>query len=465
MAWAMAALWVCSASFAQERMPSPGVGPEGGHDEIPPELRLPDEPTPAIAAPMGIEASGGSAAEEIPVPEAEFQGGMNGAGIHEMPMEALGAVDGFPLPAVGMPAPLISSGTWFRRGFWYTEQDVVILNRDSFDDVVLSVDASPNTGAVLGPLNVRRRLAVESDQPGAAASARLTLGRFMFRDESNRDHTMEFTFFGLGEWTDTRSVESLNPDGLVTPLARIVRILSILPLTIDGTATAGGFQRVNNQRFTAETEMNSFEWNYRLRHRHTRDSLELDPDGHWTRRMQPQTLHGYVFGLRYLQMDDGLRWESQAILRDARGDMDIRTSNDLFGCHFGGDIIHQRERWSVGVRGKAGPFVNFSSQNTDLFTVDPGVPGSFPSIPPFPASTQHDRADEEVISFAADLGVFAHYHLHSNVALHMAYEALWLTSVATAIDQINFETGDVPIVKTGGSQMYMGMSFGVDFYW
>jgi hypothetical protein len=461
----MAALLACSASFAQAGASSPGVQPEAGHDEIPQELRIPDEPTPVISAPRKAGESGGTSAEEIPVPEEDFHGVMAGAGKHDPSMEALGFADGFPLPAVGMPAPLISSGTWFRRGFWYTEQDVVILNRDAFDDVVLAVDASPNTGVVLGPLNVRRRLAVESDQPGAAANARLTLGRFLFRDESNRDHTMEFTFFGLGEWTDTRSVESLNPDGLVTPLARIVSVVSLLPLRLAGTATAGGLQRVNNQRFTAETEMNSFEWNYRLRHRHTRDSLELEPDGQWTRRMQPQTLHGYLFGLRYLQMDDGLRWESRAITRDARSDMDIRASNDLVGCQFGGDIIHQRERWSVGVRGKAGPFVNFSSQNMDWFSVDPGVPISEPAIPPFPASTTHARADEEVISFAADLGVFAHYHLRSNVSLHVAYEALWLTSVATAVDQIDFEMGNVPIVRTGGSQMYMGMSFGVDFYW
>ena len=411
-----------SIAFAQSGTRTP-TSLEDGLDEIPPELQLPVDPSAADVSDAAREGLDGS----------------------QLPFEAEFAQEGFSLPAQDWPAPLESSGTWLRRGFWYAEQDVVVLNRDFFDRTLLAFDTS-----FVGISD--RRLGVENNTPDAAVAGRFTLGRFLFRDGKNNDHMLEYTYFGLGEWFTRGSVTAFDGgDSLHTLFDPFIGVFGgNANRFVPGTGSL-------TQAFTLETEFHSFELNYRLRHRPNPDQIELGPDGQWTRKLWPTTMHSYLFGLRLFQMDEGFQWIALGVDRELRnGDLRIRTSNDMVGLHFGGDIIHQRNRWSIGVRGKIGPFINFSSMNRVLEIED--------TIPPF-AVSQDQRADEDTFSFVADLGVFVHYHLRPNVTLRTGFEALWVNSVATAIEQISFETGALPTVRTAGAQYYKGMSFGVDFYW
>jgi hypothetical protein len=431
-------------------------------EEIPPELTLPAD------LPVAQDPSGTPLPEEIPASEVpSIEGEAIGDGIMEGDVFDGGPLD---LGLSEWPAELESSGTWLRRGFWYVEQDVVLYNRSFQRDLDIAVDISgarfdPNLFRPIFPSD--RELEVERDDPGSAASARLTLGRFLFRDLNNRDHMTEFTFLGLGEWASRGSVQSINDDRLMTPLgASADRNAYVVGI--------GGFNWADTQQFAIETEMNSFEWSYRLRHRNRRDWMELGPDGSWTRKLSPSTFHSYLFGVRYVQTNETFSWQSQAIegtffdpadilagipiarpRAPANGDLLIRTDNDIVGLQFGGEMIHQRDRWSLGVRGKVGPYVNFSQQRTDLVIDDP----TFGDV------DEHVKADDASFSFIGELGVFAHYHLHPNWTLRLAYEALWLSSVANAQEQVDFDPASLAQVRDGGGQTYMGFSFGVDFYW
>jgi len=381
------------------------------------------------------------------------------------------------------PAKLESSGSWLRRGYWYAEQDVVILNRDFFNDTFLALDVSnarfdPQLFRPIFPSS--RELVVKNNEPGAQANARLTLGRFLFRDSKNRDHMTEFTFFGLGEWSANKSVKAIQTDMLVSPQAasadRVAYVVEI-----------GGFNFSDVQQFHLRSRVNSYEWNYRVRMRSQKDRMELGPDGRWTRKITPGLLQSYLFGLRYFTNDEDLRWQSRAVAAQititppaqgqqpvapiqvqrpaASGDYAVQVSNDLVGLQFGADFVYQWPRWSLGVRGKAGPYINFSRQNSE-FVVDDPLNSSFSGDPNTPDHIERrTRASETSFTMLGELGIFAHYNLRPNVALRVAYEAMWLSSVANAQEQITFDTAALPVVKPGGGQMYMGASFGIDFYW
>ncbi|MFV2066665.1 MAG: BBP7 family outer membrane beta-barrel protein, partial [Pirellulales bacterium] len=385
----------------------------------------------------------------------------------------------YDLEADGWPAQLESSGTWLRRGFWYAEQDVVILSQGYFSDAFLAVDISnarfdPQLFRPIFPSS--RDLVIKRDEPGAQANARLTLGRFMFRDNKNRDHMVEFTFFGLGEWTADKSVKSVQTDQLMSPLAATADRVAYI-------VEAGGFNFADEQRFHLRSRVNSFEWNYRLRMRNRKDRMELGPDGRWTRKIAPGLLRSYLFGLRYFTTDEKLLWQSTAVEADipfappeggnpvllqrpaANGEYKVRASNDVVGLQFGADFVYQWPRWSLGLRGKAGPYINFSRQNSDYVINDP-LNSFFSRDANTPDRIERRmQATETNFALLGELGVFAHYNLRPNVTLRVAYEAMWLSSVANAQEQITFDPVALPIVKPGGGRMYMGASVGIDFYW
>ena len=114
-------------------------------------------------------------------------------------------------------APIESTGTWLRRGFWYAEADAVVWNRLwNRDDRIYAADtqAVNQTNFFLSLLNflalndTNRLLILDCSNPGQDASVRTTLGNFLFRDSRNRDHTVEFTAFGGGDWDQERVMTS-----------------------------------------------------------------------------------------------------------------------------------------------------------------------------------------------------------------------------------------------------------------
>jgi hypothetical protein len=435
--------WLVGPVHAQSDAPPLPAPVEQGTEEIPPELQLP---------------------EELPFESGVFDGAplIGDDGGAEL-------LDGMDLLVEEGPARLESSGTWLRRGFWYVEQDVVILNRDYLRDTTLAVDTSnAKVNFFVSPprpvFPSKRRLFVDSAQPDASVAARLTLGRFLFRDEKNRDNSAEFTFLGLGHWAFRDSVTPVLPDRLMTPLGAHADAVTYIVET-------GGYNLSNFQAFALKTKFDSYEGNYRVRWRHHKDQMVLGPDGQWTRKMSPSGFHSFLFGGRYLYMHEGFDWQSRAddaVINDptdpngqpifrpaATGDMHIGTRNDLVGCQIGGDWIRQWPRWSLGVRGKVGPFINFTKQKTDLVIDDPLL-----------GDTQRFvEATDETFAMVGEAGVFAHYNIHPNLTLRIAFEMLFLSSVANAIEQVEFQQAALPHVRTGGTQQYLGASFGFDYYW
>jgi hypothetical protein len=365
----------------------------------------------------------------------------------------------------GPTAPIESTGTWLRRGFWYAEAEAVVWNRMwNRDDKFLAV-ADPQVDsnrnffdfvaniAANTAFNTNNMLMLQSSNPGQDASVRATLGQFLFRDSKNRDHTAEFTAFGGGDWDQVRVITSPQPFGL------------FVPFHIDGSEIVNNqvvgnpsFDRSSQQRVTYSSTYNSFEGNYRVRSRLSRDRLIMDANGHWHRSGSNTWVREYLVGLRFMEMRDILDWRAEDIREGTStatgndGAYLIRTDNDLFGFQMGTGLTYEAPRWSLGINCKGGVFVNDAlGRSTMDFTINDEDDFDL-------------RLAEDELSFIGEAKLLGRFHLTPSFSVRASYELMYLESVALAPSQANF----IPVfnyLNTTGDPLYHGASFGFEAFW
>lgn len=345
----------------------------------------------------------------------------------------------------GPTAPIESTGTWLRRGFWYAEAEAVVWNRLWNRDSVFYAAQDPQ---VLDPqffnqfrpiFNTNRLLVLQGAQPGEDASVRATLGQFLFRDSKNRDHTAEFTVLGGGDWHQHRTIASENNFGL------------FVPFIIDGGNRS--FSGSTSQQLDYSSHYSSFEGNYRVKQRMRRDQMVMDANGHWHRAANPGFVREALVGLRFMEMRDIMDWRAQDIV--ALGDDGaylIRTDNDMFGFQLGAGLTFEHSRWSLGAHTKGGVFVNDAVGRTTLdFTSDDDDDADL-------------RLAEHELSFIGEFKLLGRWHILPNFSLRAAYEMMYVTSVAMAPYQATFIT-EFSYLNTTGDPFYHGASFGFEGFW
>ncbi len=338
--------------------------------------------------------------------------------------------------------PLLeSTGTWFRRGLWYADLDAVILTRTWDDDGRrLMFESTANTEAFLS----RDRKLGESS-PDADGSARLALGRFLFRDTKNRDHTAEMVVTGGAEWVDAGNMTA-----------------SALPILIPDELTARGtlpsFALADESSYTYSSHFNSFEWNYNVTQRMRKDQMELTPGGTWVRKASPGWTQSYLAGLRYFELQEDFDWLASDIATigaNASGVMNVRTSNNLFGVQFGHGLTYETDRWNVSVFSKHGMYVNDARSTRDL---------TFTDNPNGTADDFTGEGHENSLNYLLQAGVTGRYHIRPNISLRVGYELMYITGLALAPNEISFD-GDRALAGTTGDVFYRGFTFGSEYFW
>lgn len=350
-------------------------------------------------------------------------------------------------------APIESTGSWLRRGFWYAEVDGVIWNRMwNRDDKLMAAQDfqvnSPTFFSRLNPvpiLNTNRLMYLESAHPGQDGSVRATLGNFLFRDSRNRDHTMEFTAFGGGDWEQNRVITSTTDFGLQ------------VPFYIDGFNR--GFDNSTRQTIDYVSDYKSFELNYRVKQRPRRDQLVMDANGQWHRAANSGFERDYLAGIRFMELGEGFDWRAEDIAGLGNdGRYQIETDNDMIGLQLGGGMTYQAPRWSFGVSCKGGIYANDATGVTVLdFTSadddDDDTEGD---------STLHLKENE--LSFIGEARMLGRFHLTPNMSLRAGYELMFMESVALAPSQATF-IPEFAFLNTTGDPFYHGASFGFEGYW
>lgn len=378
-----------------------------------PEALPPGEPTPADSEDLALPPAAG------PDPAAESP-------YHNYDALAASNADLWGC----RPALTESTGTWLRRGYWFSELDAVVLNRMwTRDDLIMGFDTTSI-----------RDLRLNRTDPGASASARLTLGRFLFRDVCNRDHTLEFTAFGGGEsYQDDELTSATGGNSLFVPDSRSF----FNPLSFDGAETMD---------ISYESRFSSFELNYRVKERMLHDRMVLTPSGTWVRTANEGLTKQYLVGLRYFDLVDELNWNATNVASQggADGTYRISTDNDLFGIQFGCNMLLEHDRWNIEMAAKGGPYVSDIKARSRL-TYDNGD-GFF----------VNNR--EPNLSFVGEFQLIGRYHLRPNLSLRAGWQMMYVSSVALAPNQVNFspDEGRFPYQ---GDPFYNGAIFGAECYW
>lgn len=332
-----------------------------------------------------------------------------------------------------LPAVTESTGTWVRRGFWSAEVDITLLDRIwRRDDLTIIQDTVTNTG-----------LSISGGRFGAEGSPRLKLNRFLFRDQKNRDHTLEFVILGGGQWTH---------EGRLDVTAGTLAV----PAQLDRFNTS--FDGATSTQFTYDNRLNSFELNYHVKARMLKDRMELEPTGQWVRRAQPSNTRSILAGIRYVDVTDSFSWDAFGIADNdndgftEEGHYRIDTDNDMIGPQMGVSWTHERARWSLGLQSKVGTFWNHTNLDSKL-----NISGNLAN------GESHSEIDN--ISFVTEGAAIGKWHLSPNFSLRASMEILYVSSLAHAVEFIDFAPSLSTTNFARGDTSYMGGAIGFEGYW
>lgn len=341
------------------------------------------------------------------------------------------------------PALLESTGTWLRRGFWYSEVDVLMMDRiwrrDNFN--LATQDFTNNA------------LLVEGGRTGAEATPRLNIGRFLFRDHKNRDHAIEFIAFGGGQWSQSGRLDAVG-DGTLNVGSYSNGILAPNNPIDQGNPS---FDGATAMQYDYNSRFNNFELNYHVKSRMLKDRMELEPSGHWVRRAQPSISRSLIAGIRYFDLNEDFNWDAFG-MTDTNGDIQsgnyrVKTDNDMIGTQIGFTWNYETARWSLGLANKSGMYLNHTDVESNFAVTGGGASGN-------------NDSSVDNLSFITEASVIGKWHLMPNFSLRAGLEILYVSSVAHASEQLNFipvSSGQSAIVN--GDSTFMGGTFGFERYW
>ena len=330
---------------------------------------------------------------------------------------------------------------------------------------------------------------MSESSPGYDGNVRLSLGRFLFRDELNRDHTVDLQFFGGGELTETLAAEQqlTGEDGIfvfdtvqdpitggfqnVTRDARGLHVPAALdgssPLNEDDILAFDSFDRATAMNLEYSSRFLNWEMNYHVAERMRRDRMELLPTGQWIRRASPGVTWDYTAGLRYFDMEERLDWFAHDVdsvfpdddpTRFVDGHYALHTTNDLYGVQFGFGFTYQSDRWNFTLSTKQGAYINDARARRNL-----NWSPSDGTINP-PDDFAHDL-HENGVSYIGTGSIVGRYHLRQNWSLRAGWEFMYITGLALAPNQVNFNPAIGQQLDLVGDVLYHGVSIGSEIYW
>jgi hypothetical protein len=398
---------------------------------------------------------------------------------------------------------------------WYTMQGARVLSRSSLRNQPLIYQTLPqgNFTAVAvdaaGDFQVRNlpgttlatRVALNTKQFGLGVSPAYdaTIGHYFMRDRNNNDYFVELSFWGLTSWATSKTVDgylvsiydpNVNPpysqeeatlinQGLLTPVTTGESVGSLrtpyptpleLPAATEAQKTlALAFDYGTLQSISYRSSINNVELNGRITPRGQPDRLVLHPDGRWQRECQEGRYISYLYGLRFMEIDESFSFYSRSHgfrdpnpstvppIYDATGTYDINTHNSLLGLQIGTEMLFRKCKWSWGLAAKMGPYLNFASQQSDItatvdgqpqFNVDEVLRGSHCSA-----------------ALMGELAFEATYKFRPNLVGRATWDFMWITNLALAPEQVQFVAEPTSRVNTNGSIFSQGPSLGLEWMW
>jgi len=346
-----------------------------------------------------------------------------------------------------------SSNNTFRRGLWYSKAEFVVLLRTEGQDVPISADQSDGvideSQFTLNRPVITSKTTDHTYEPGV----RLTLGKFLGQDVANRDHSLEFTFFGLFEFEDTASIRSTALPGYLDTALGAFKF-ETYGLGIIGNNVIQGFTGGLIHTTDYQTDLNSGEVNYRIMGRPLRDRIALQPNGSWVRHGTASALQTFVIGARYIKMNEEFKYLSEFFESDDTGFLNVCTGNDMFGLHAGLEISEAYTNWSWGARGRFGGLYNLADRNSFLRVVTNGDV----------LKQREQKVTKNNLAAVVEAGLAAQYQLRTNLVARVSYDAMYITGIASAPENLGLAP-EWPNFEVTGDVLYHGLSVGFEMLW
>jgi len=345
-------------------------------------------------------------------------------------------------------------------------QGVRLLNRTRTRDMVTSLELFPSTA--IGPVFVDV-LSNRSIDFNGSAGYTLTMERYLGRDRENRDDFLSFSYWGMNMWQDTHGVGANRLSSTTVEFGSLFSPFKPGPNFFD--SPVGGFNRADFQSVFYQSEVHNFEIDLRLTPRGRPDRLVAMTNGTWQRQCQPGRYVSYIFGLRYMVINETFQFHSdgnvdtidpntgQVTVHPVFGNYGIFSQNNLLGLQFGSDLTFRRCRGDFGVRGRVGPYVNLASQNSHIVSSANGDPYATMEL------DNHFNANHNQVSLVGELGLFADYRLRPNLIVHAAWDFTWVTGLALAAEQLSWQVTPAPFIVTDGSILYQGVTLQAELTW
>ncbi len=372
---------------------------------------------------------------------------------------------------------------------WYSRVDFTLYHRTRVreDDLVRSTVAfiNPLTGllqqATFGVLGTKEIQFVLT--PGA----RFTVGRYLGRDATNRDHMLEASYMGFSNWsgdallTLNRLQTQTTVVDLLTGTAQTFRYVGTLGQTDFPSNANRGFDSANLYTYGYSSSLHDLQFNRRIRRGLRRTRLVYMPGG-WTQQISPGLTPSLLGGLRFLQIYEHANFHAEGQIDNPEvstgtdvdgnptnfvpygvggnftGDYDQYTYNRLFGAQVGGDLTQQFDRWNYGFQIRTGLYSNFASQQGTIIVNDPVT---FRETQ-FPQNNVAYGAKSRSLAFVGELGFQYSYNINRYATFRTGYNLMWVTGLALAPENFNFTGTDRETVNRGGRIMYQGLNLGLE---
>jgi len=388
-----------------------------------------------------------------------------------------------PLPGFPAGAPENSPCTADGDGYccppnWSVDQGVRVLTRSRTRPTNLSYQVFLSTPSQTTPVTTK---ALGFD---VAAGYYATVAHYLGRDTSNRDQFVEFNYWGMNSWDESKDLsgtfQSYSQGGRTYLAGNLYSYFNTgdhVPTAVEELLGLAFNEALEHQLYYS-SEIDNFEVNLRLHPRGRPDRLVRYPNGRWRRERQPGCFMSYLGGFRYLSINEHFAFSSrggreytdglQPFTTDTRGRYSIDTNNEMFGIQIGGELTFRDRLWEFGARYKLGPMLSYAEQDSQLaasqVTYSSGSSSEdYGSI--------HNWAHKVEVSGLAEIGVQGLYKLTPRLTFHAAYDWIFITNLAFAPEQVDYRIAsqvsgyDSSRVNTNGHALYHGLTLGLEYIW
>ncbi|MBL9124065.1 MAG: hypothetical protein JNG90_10570 [Planctomycetaceae bacterium] len=351
---------------------------------------------------------------------------------------------------------------------WFAEAGVLFLSRSTAHEQTLT--QTPQVITIAGvQLVIQRQLqTTRSFDFGFQPGLRATLGRHLGRDLLGRDHTLEFTYFGLQQWqAQHEMIGDRDQTFLPNSAGQLVPVI-VGRLNSPFSTLVEGFNRADVHHIENSSTFNNFEVNYRIRRRLLAKRLVGWPDGRWTEELAPGRTPSMLIGLRYLSVNDQFWWNARGAVQDldsgittpTSGDYYSRTSNDLVGAQIGADFQYRIGRASFAFRGKTGLYGNVTNAYAELHTAGQ-------NFAPFETPQYEYQLRGLRLGFVGEFGGVFTWDFKPNWSFVCAYDLMWVQGLALAPEQLKFgiPINSPPQLNDAGYLFFQGLTVGTELRW